>query len=87
MIDLESLTEDELYSLGKKLGELSQSRPDVVHRIILGFRDGLRSWGIFENLGDILWMLWRQGNHGISKSLRIPFAGLNDAPSGSGQNK
>lgn len=87
MIDLENLTEEELYALGKKLGELSQDRPDVTHRIILGFRDGLRSWGIHENLGDVLWMLWRQGNHRVSTLLRIPFAGLNDSPSGSGQNK
>lgn len=88
MVDLKRLSEQELYALGKQIGELSQERPDIGHRIILGVRDGLHGWGIIQNLCDVLWALWRHGEFKAqSKNLKIPFASLSRATSGSGENK
>lgn len=88
MNDFEKLSEEELYELGIQLGKLSKTRPDIAYRIVLGFRDGLVSWGKIENLGDILWSLWRQGKHEcVEGSLSIPFVPPQISPSGSGENK
>lgn len=85
MINLDRLSEEELYELGLHFGKMAQSRPDIAHRVVVGFRDGLESWGVQENLGDICWALWRQGEFNCpKKNLSIPFASLQPRPSGVG---
>ncbi len=85
MVNLDGLSEEELYEFGLHFGKMAQSRPDIAHRVVVGFRDGLESWGVHENLGDICWLLWRQGEFKCPKeSLCIPFISLNSRPSGAG---
>ncbi len=82
-IDFSKLTTDELYEAGMELGKLSQTRPDIPHRLVIGLRDGLDGWGRQENFGEILWSLRRHGEyHCLKENLSIPFTNLTDRPSG-----
>lgn len=83
MINFENLSAGELYEIGKQLGVLSQTRPDIAHRLILGYWDGLSSWGNNENLGSVLCVLQNQGMHHVPPgNLCIPFAPLKPAGAG-----
>lgn len=85
---LEHVSEEGLYEIGVALAELSKKRPDIIHRVVLGYRDGLQKQGTFENLGGVLWMLRRRGEHECEPgSLPIPFAPLSGHLSGAGPQK
>lgn len=85
MIDFENLTAAQLYKIGVQLGELTQSRPDIVYRLIIGTWDGLHSYGHTEDLGSFLNWLQNRGIHHVPLgNLRIPFAALK--PAGAGAN-
>ncbi len=85
--NLDGLTSDELYELGKALGKIAESRPDVTHRFLIGMRDGLNELqnGCGYGFGDIFWFLWRRAHHVLSKTFPIPFVSLLDQPSGQGK--
>jgi hypothetical protein len=66
MIDLNSLSGDELYNLGQAMGRIADSRPDIVHRLMIGVRDGLEDSTARPATtisGDTFWRLWRQWYH------------------------
>lgn len=80
-------TPEELYQLGREIGELSQLRPDIVRRIMLGVRDGVNDTGSGISMGFVLEYLWRRWHHHIADTETpppIPFASLL-GPSGSGK--
>lgn len=83
MFDFVSMSADDLHAFGEQLGKLSETRPDIAHRALLGFRDGLGSWSQTGNLGEVLELLYRQGKCGMSEeSFKIPFAEVVKKPSG-----
>ncbi len=82
-INFSKLTAEELYAIAVELGQLSQTRPDITHRFIVGLRDGLDSWGGSVTFNDIYWSLWRHGEyHCLKENLSIPFTNLTARPSG-----
>ena len=79
-----SMNGDELYNLGKEIARISQERPDIVHRLILGMKHDLDDQGRFPSLGNFLEELWRHGTYNVSGNLRIPFESILQRESGLG---
>lgn len=77
-----------LYKSGRDLARLAQSRPDAVHRKLLGFKHELERDGFYPQLGELLYALWRHAWFTLDPTtLPIPFLPLNEVPSGSGHLK
>lgn len=73
------LNAHEVYSFGFELAKLAKKRPDIAHRFLLGFRDGMVKGGVYHcyGIGEILHSLWRQWFYRISqKNPPIPFRPL-----------
>ena len=48
---LSGLDEDTLYDIGRRIGEISENRPDITHRILVGVRDGMIDANSFSGYG------------------------------------
>ncbi len=94
MTDTASLSSDELYDLGLEIGKMASSRPDIVHRILVGVRDGLENSDLPPATtinGDVFWTLWRHWYYQIKQGNMqahpiVPFLSLAQ-PSGTGKVK
>ena len=48
---LYDLDGESLYDLGRIMGEISEERPDITHRILVGIRDGMVDAKSFSGYG------------------------------------
>ncbi len=87
VIKLQDLSSEELYLLGKEIGRVAEGRPDISHRVLVGFRDGLNEVenGSGYGFGDVFWFLWRRGNYKLPELPPLPFTCLLEQPSGAGK--
>lgn len=87
-MDITGLNEKELYELGQQIAMTALSRPDAVHRMMLGMKHELERQGFYPQLGEVLHALWRHAWFKLDPTtLHIPFLPLNEVPSGSGHLK
>lgn len=83
------LDEGSLYDLGRAIGEISEKRPDITYRILVGVRDGMTDAKSFSGygFGELLEALERHWNCNLfdcDTDPPIPFV-KSSTISGSGQ--
>lgn len=73
--NLQDLSAEKLYELGRALGSVAKERPDITHRFLLGMRDGLNEVqnGCGYGFGDVFSFLWRRAFHTLSLVPPISF--------------
>jgi len=87
---LSGLDEDTLYDIGRRIGEISENRPDITHRILVGIRDGMADAKYFSGygFGELLEALerhyWSSCSVDQDVAPSVPFVKSNTL-SGSGQ--
>lgn len=85
------MSADELYALGRQIGDISTTRPDITHQVMVGLQDGMSQGPnpTGYGFGELLQCLCRWWRHNLAHSNIHPPIAFNtrSKPSGIGSWK